>query len=63
MEGIARVGCGRPKKGTETGPTELRAIRFPAPVWKEEEARAEAQGLTLHAPFRAAVVDWVRRVP
>jgi hypothetical protein len=62
-EGIVRVGRGRPRKGTETGPTEPRSIRFPAPVWKVLEARAKAQGLTLHAALRAAVVDWVRHAP
>jgi hypothetical protein len=62
-EGIVRVGRGRPRKGTETGPTEPRSIRFPASVWKVLEARAKAQGLTLHAVLRSAVVDWVRRAP
>ena len=58
-EGIVLVGRGRPGKGSETGPTEPRSIRFPAPVWKLLERRAKAQGLTLHAALRAAVIDWV----
>jgi hypothetical protein len=59
-EGIVHVRRGRPGKGTETGPTEPRSIRFPASVWKMLEERAEAQGLTLHSALRAAIIDWVR---
>ncbi len=59
-EGIVHVRRGRPKKGTETGPTEPRSIRFPAPVWELLEKRAKAQGLTLHSALRAAIIDWVR---
>ncbi len=59
-EGIVHVRPGRPKKGTETGPTEPRSIRFPAPVWNLLEERAKAQGLTLHSALRAAIIDWVR---
>ena len=59
-EGIIHVRPGRPKKGTETGPTEPRSIRFPAPVWELLEKRAKAQGLTLHSALRAAIIDWVR---
>ena len=60
-EGIVHVRPGRPRKGTETGPTEPRSIRFPAPVWKLLEARAKSQGLTLHSALRAAIIDWARR--
>jgi hypothetical protein len=60
-EGIVHVGVGRPKRGTETGPTEPRSIRFPAEVWRLLEARAEAQGLTLHAALRAAILEWAQR--
>jgi len=59
-EGIVHVRRGRPKRGTETGPTEPRSIRFPAPVWELLEKRAKAQGLTLHSALRAAIIDWVR---
>ena len=60
-EGIVHVARGRPKKGTETGPTVPRSIRFPVAVWKMLEATAKAQGLSLHAALRAAIVDWARR--
>lgn len=62
-EGIVHVRPGRPKKGTETGPTEPRSIRFPAPVRKLLEARAKAKGLSLHSALRAAIIDWARRAP
>jgi hypothetical protein len=51
---------GRPKKGTETGPTVPRSVRFPVAVWKHLERRAKARGLPLHAALRAAVMKWVK---
>jgi hypothetical protein len=63
VEGIVHVRRGRPKKGTETGPTEPRSIRFPSPIWELLEKRAKAQGLTLHSALRAAILDWVRHAP
>jgi hypothetical protein len=38
-----------------------RSIRFPAPVWRQVEKRARAEGITLHAALRAAVVAWMRQ--
>ena len=55
------VGRGRPKKGHETGPTIPRSVRFPAEVWELLEKRAKAEGLTLHAALRAAVLAWAAR--
>jgi hypothetical protein len=60
VEGI-RIVPGRPKKGSETGATVPRSIRFPAAVWRELERLARAEGLTLHAALRAAVLEWMRR--
>ncbi len=60
-EGIVHVRPGRPRKGTETGPTEPRSIRFPAGVWQMLEARAKEQGLSLHSALRAAILDWAKR--
>jgi hypothetical protein len=57
-EGIIHAGRGRPRKGQETGPTIPRSIRFPAPVWKRLEKRAKAEGITLHAALRAAILEW-----
>jgi hypothetical protein len=62
-EGIVHLRRGRPKRGTETGPTEPRSIRFPSPVWELLEKRAKAQGLTLHSALRAAIIDWARHAP
>lgn len=50
---------GRPRKGSETGPTSPRSIRFPDAVWQTLEKRAKAKGMTLHAALRAAVLTWV----
>jgi len=59
-EGISiHVGRGRPRKGTETGPTIPRSVRFPARVWGHLERRAKAEGMPLHAALRAAVLAWI----
>lgn len=59
-EGISvHVARGRPKKGSETGPTIPRSVRFPASVWEHLERRAKAEGIPLHAALRAAVLAWV----
>lgn len=60
-EGIVHVRPGRPRKGQETGPTTPRSIRFPAPIWKQLEKRAKAEGITLHAALRAAILEWAGR--
>jgi hypothetical protein len=59
-EGISiHEGRGRPRKGTETGPTIPRSVRFPARVWRHLERRAKAKGVSLHAALRAAVLRWI----
>ncbi len=60
-EGIVHVGRGRPRKGSETGRTEPRSVRFPPNVWKMLEARARAEGLPLHSALRLAILEWARR--
>jgi len=63
-EGISlQVGRGRPRKGTEAGPTIPRSVRFPATVWKLLEQRARAEGIPLHAALRAAVLAWINEKP
>ena len=59
-EGIQLVP-GRPKKGSEKGATVPRSIRFPELVWRQIERLAKAEGLTLHAALRVAVLEWMRR--
>jgi len=56
-------GRGRPKKGTETGPTVPRSVRFPAKLWEVLEAKAKAEGLTLHSALRVAILEWAKRAP
>lgn len=53
------VRRGRPMKGTETGPTATRSIRFPEETWRQIEVRARAEGVAVHAALRAAVLAWV----
>lgn len=66
-ERIAKEGMtihvtrGRPRKGTETGPTTPRSVRFPAEIWKRLEQRAKVEGVPLHAALRAAVLAWVAK--
>lgn len=61
-EGISvQTGRGRPRRGEESGPTVPRSIRFPALVWKQIEERAAAEGISLHAALRAAVLEWMAR--
>jgi hypothetical protein len=61
-EGIqVHAGRGRPKKGTETGPTVPRSVRFPVAVWKHLEKRAKVKGMPLHAALRAAVMEWIKQ--
>ena len=61
-EGISiHAGRGRPRKGTETGPTVPRSVRFPARVWRHLERRARAEGIPLHAALRAAVMAWINK--
>ena len=60
-EGITiQVGRGRPKKLLEVGGTRPRSVRFPDAVWKQIEARAKAQGMTLHAALREAILAWLK---
>jgi hypothetical protein len=53
------VERGRPRKGTETGPTIPRSVRFPAAVWARLEARAKREGVSLHTALRSAVLEWL----
>jgi hypothetical protein len=63
-EGISvQTGRGRPRKGTESGPTIPRSVRFPVAIWRHLERRAKAEGIPLHAALRAAVLAWVNNPP
>ncbi len=60
-EGMVHVRRGRPPKGSETGLTVPRSVRFPEPVWAMLEKRAAAQGMTLHAALRLAILEWAAK--
>jgi len=51
----ARTRRGRPKRGTETGGSTTRGIRFSDSAWERLKQCAEAEGVSLHAYLRAAV--------
>jgi hypothetical protein len=61
--GVHLPGRGRPKKGTEPGSSIPRSVRFPATMWAQLEKKAKAEGLSLHAALRAAIVAWLSRSP
>lgn len=58
---VVQVGRGRPRKVLEVGGTVPRSVRFSPAVWALLEERAKAEGLTLHAALREAIVAWARR--
>jgi len=50
---------GRPRKGTRMGPTVAKAVRLPPKVWRDIEARARKQGVSVHAFIRLALLEWL----
>lgn len=56
-----QVGRGRPRAGTESGPTMVKSVRLPPALWKRLERQARARGVALHALVRAALADWIER--
>jgi len=61
-EGLwVQVGRGRPKRLLEAGGTTPRSVRFPDRIWALLERRAKAEGITLHAALREAILEWARR--
>jgi hypothetical protein len=57
---VVQVGRGRPKRLLESGGTTPRSVRFPASIWALLERHAKANGLTLHAALREAIIEWAR---
>lgn len=51
-----QVGRGRPKKGDEVGPTQVKSIRLPPEVWKKLQRQAKRDGMTLHALVRSVLL-------
>ena len=57
---VVQVGRGRPKRILEAGGTTPRSVRFPERIWVLLERRARAEGITLHAALRQAILEWAR---
>ena len=55
------VGSGRPRKGHEPGTIQVKAVKMPAPFWEQLAAKAQGQGLSVHAAMRLALVEWAAR--
>ena len=58
---LVQVGRGRPKRLLESGGTTPRSVRFSDEIWALLAKRAKANGLTLHAALREAILEWARR--
>ena len=52
-----RIVPGRPPKGEEA-PVQVKAVKMPAAFWDSFQAQARADGLTLHAAMRNALLEW-----
>jgi hypothetical protein len=63
-ESAAKVqyGRGRPRAGSEVGPTQTRSLRLPADIWKALERDARERGTTVHALLRELVAAHVARL-
>jgi hypothetical protein len=57
---IVQVGRGRPRRLLEVGGTHPRSVRFSDAIWQQIEERAEAEGITVHAALREAIIAWLR---
>jgi hypothetical protein len=57
---VVQVGRGRPARVLESGGTTPRSVRFPERIWTLLERRAKANGITLHAALREAILEWAR---
>jgi hypothetical protein len=54
-----QYGKGRPRRGTEVGPTPTRSLRLPETIWKALEREAQEKATTVHALLRELVVAHV----
>lgn len=52
-----RTAPGRPPKGEEA-PVQVKAVKMPTAFWDSFQAEAQANGLTLHAAMRNALLEW-----
>ncbi len=56
-----QYGRGRPAQGQETGPTKVRSLRLPAPVWAALDRAARDRRTTTHALLRELVALFLER--
>ena len=56
-----QYGRGRPRNGTEVGPTPTRSLRLPEAVWKALEREARQRSTTVHALMRELIVTHVSK--
>ena len=57
-----QYGKGRPRRGSEVGPTMARSIRLPQAVWDALEAEARRTGTSVHALLREAVTAYLKQM-
>lgn len=56
-----QYGRGRPRAGTEVGPTPGRTLRLPESAWRALEAEAKEKRTTVHALLRELVITHLER--
>lgn len=56
-----QYGRGRPVRGQELGPTEVRSLRLPARVWESLDRHARGRKTTTHALLRELVALFLER--
>jgi predicted transcriptional regulator len=54
-----QYGRGRPKRGSEVGPTPARSIRLPSSIWSALDEEARQTKTTVHALLRKAIVTYL----
>jgi hypothetical protein len=59
MTGMVRIRLtpGRPPKGEEA-PIQVKTVKMPVEFWTQFQEQAQAEGLTLHAAMRDALLEW-----
>jgi hypothetical protein len=55
-----RITPGRPPRGQEA-PVQVKTVKMPVAFWESFQSKADAEGLTLHAAMRSALLEWAGR--
>lgn len=58
--GIHLYPPGRPRRGEARRPTVVRSVRLPPGIWKQMQAQAKREGISLNAAMRQAAQLWLR---